>query len=110
MGVWDIPEFNPYRNETNKPHNDNNSINKDNNNDNYNNVGMEFGIKKGGVLVLKRGKIAKMEGVLPPHGQVTKEIEDRECRCCCLILLLVENFCKPAHFFQTSLFFFKPGK
>ena len=81
MGVWDIPEFNPYRNETNKPNNDNNSINKgnnNNNNNNNNNVGMEFGIKKGEVLVLKRGKIAKMEGVLPPDGQVTKEIEDRE--------------------------------
>ena len=38
---------------------------------------MEFGIKKCGVLVLKRGKIAKMEGVLLPDGQVMKEIEDR---------------------------------
>ena len=40
-------------------------------------IGMEFGIKKCGVLVLKRGKIAKMEGVLLPDGQVMKEIEDR---------------------------------
>ena len=40
-------------------------------------VGMEFGIKKCGVLVLKRGKIAKMEGVVLPDGQVMKEIEDR---------------------------------
>ena len=29
------------------------------------------------MLVLKRGKIAKMEGVLLPDGQVMKEIEDR---------------------------------
>ena len=28
-------------------------------------------------------------------------------RCCGLILLLVENFCKPAHLFLTSLFFSK---
>ena len=40
-------------------------------------IGMEFGIKKCGVLVLKRGKIARMEGVLLPDGQVIKEIEDR---------------------------------
>ena len=40
-------------------------------------IGMEFGIKKCGVLVLKRGKIAKMEGVLLPDGQVVKDIEDR---------------------------------
>ena len=29
------------------------------------------------MLVLKRGKIAKMEGVLLPDGQVMKEIKDR---------------------------------
>ena len=40
-------------------------------------IGMEFGIKKSGVLALKRGKIAKMEGVLQQDGQVMKEIEDR---------------------------------
>ena len=40
-------------------------------------VGMEFGIKKCGVLVLKRSKIAKMKGVVLPDGQVMKEIEDR---------------------------------
>ena len=40
-------------------------------------IGMEFGIKKSGVLVLKRGKIVKMEGVVLPDGQVMKEIEDR---------------------------------
>ena len=33
-------------------------------------IGMEFGIKKCGVLVLKRGKIAKMEGVLLPDGGI----------------------------------------
>ena len=40
-------------------------------------IGMEFGIKKCRVLVPKRGKIAKMEGVLLTDGQVMKEIEDR---------------------------------
>ena len=40
-------------------------------------IGMKFGIKKCGVLVLKRGKIVKMEGVVLPDGQVMKEIEDR---------------------------------
>ena len=33
-------------------------------------IGMEFGIKKCGVLVLKRGMIAKMEGVLLPDGRI----------------------------------------
>ena len=43
-------------------------------------IGMEFGIKKRVVLVLKRGNIAKMEGVVLPDGQVMKAIEDRGCR------------------------------
>ena len=34
-----------------------------------------------------------------PRREVSRYI------CCGLILLLVENFCKPAHFFLTSLFF-----
>ena len=37
-------------------------------------IGMEFGIKNCGMLVLKRGKIAKMEGIVLPDGQVMKEI------------------------------------
>ena len=41
-------------------------------------IGMKFGIKKkGGVLVLKRGKFTKIEGVVLPDGQVMKENEDR---------------------------------
>ena len=39
-------------------------------------IGIEFGIKKCGVLVLKRGKIVKMEGIVLPDGQVMKEIDD----------------------------------
>ena len=38
-------------------------------------IGMEFGIKKCGMLVRKRGKIAKMEGIALPDGQVMKEID-----------------------------------
>ena len=40
-------------------------------------IGMEFGIKKCGVLILKRGKIVKMEGAVLPDWQVMKEIEER---------------------------------
>ena len=36
---------------------------------------MEFGIKKCGMLVLKRGKLAKMEGIVLPDGQVPKEVD-----------------------------------
>ena len=39
-------------------------------------IGMEFGIKKCGMLVLKRGKIAKMEGIVLPDGQVMREIDN----------------------------------
>ena len=39
-------------------------------------IGMKFGIKKCGVLVLKRGKIVKMEGVVLPNGQAMKDTED----------------------------------
>ena len=41
-------------------------------------IGMEFGIKTCGMLVLKRGKIAKMEGIVLPDGQVMKEIDVSE--------------------------------
>ena len=40
-------------------------------------IRMEFRIKRCGILVLKCGKIVKMEGVVLPDGQVMKEIEDR---------------------------------
>ena len=38
-------------------------------------IGMEFGMKCG-VLVLKRDKIVKMEGIVLPDGQVIKEIDE----------------------------------
>ena len=41
-----------------------------------NNIGMEFGIKKCGVLVLKRGKVVSSEGVGMPDGERIKEVEN----------------------------------
>jgi len=47
--------------------------------------------------------------------EVKANLADLTRICCGLIFLLVENFCKPAHFFLTSLFFsnqecnFKPA-
>lgn len=39
-------------------------------------IGMEFGLKKCGVLTLKRGKIARCEGIVLPNGEVMKEVEE----------------------------------
>ena len=40
-----------------------------------NDIGMEFGIKKCGVLVLKRGTVVSSEGVEMPDGERIKEVE-----------------------------------
>ena len=40
-----------------------------------NDIGMEFGIKKCGVLVLKRGNVVSPERVEMPGGEKIKEIE-----------------------------------
>ena len=37
-------------------------------------IGMEFGIKKCGILTMKRGKIVKSEGIKLPNGEVMKQI------------------------------------
>ena len=37
---------------------------------------MEFGLKKCGVLVLKRGKVVKSEGIDLPEGRQMKTVED----------------------------------
>ena len=37
-------------------------------------VGMDFGIKKCGILTMKRGKIVKSEGMKLPHGEVMKQV------------------------------------
>ena len=39
-------------------------------------IGMEFRIKKSGVVVLKRGKLCKSEGIKLINGQKTKEVDD----------------------------------
>ena len=39
-------------------------------------IGMEFGVAKCGMLVLKRGKVVKSEGIILPSGDVVKEIEE----------------------------------
>ena len=36
-------------------------------------IGMEFGIKKSGILTMKRGKIVKSEGIKLPGGEVMKQ-------------------------------------
>ena len=38
------------------------------------NIGMEFGIKKCGILTMKRGKIEKSEEIKLPDGQVMKQV------------------------------------
>ena len=37
-------------------------------------IGMEFGIKKCGILAMKRGKIVKSEGIKLPDGEVMKQV------------------------------------
>ena len=36
---------------------------------------MEFGIKKCGVLIMKRGKVMTYEGIQLPNGMTMKEVE-----------------------------------
>ena len=38
-------------------------------------IGMEFGLKKRGVLAIKRGKIVKCDGIVLPNGDVMKEVD-----------------------------------
>ena len=48
-------------------------------------IRMELGIKKCGVLVLKRGKTVKMEGIVLTDGQVVKEIDESEFKYLCIM-------------------------
>ena len=41
------------------------------------NIGMEFGIKKCGVVVLKRGTLWKSEGIKLINRQTIKEVDDK---------------------------------
>ena len=36
---------------------------------------MEFGLKKCGILVMKRGKVIRCEGKTLPNGEIMKEVE-----------------------------------
>ena len=37
---------------------------------------MQFGIKKGGVLITKRGKVIRTDGIRVPDGQHMKDIDE----------------------------------
>ena len=37
--------------------------------------GMEFGMKKYGILIMKRGKVVRCEGIKPPNCELIKEVE-----------------------------------
>ena len=39
-------------------------------------IGMEFGLTKCGVIILKRGKVVKLGGIVLPTGEVMKTIDD----------------------------------
>ena len=38
-------------------------------------IGMEFGIKKCGILTMKREKVVRYEGIKLPNCEVMKEVE-----------------------------------
>ena len=38
-------------------------------------LGMEFGIKKYGALVMKKGKLSNTDGIVLPNGETIKEVE-----------------------------------
>ena len=42
---------------------------------------MEFGIKKCGILTLKRGKVVKSNGLELPSGDKIKEVEESDYKC-----------------------------
>ena len=44
-------------------------------------IGMEFGVKKCGILTMKRGKIVKSEGIKPPDGEVMKQVGQERYTC-----------------------------
>ena len=40
-------------------------------------IGMEFGIKKCGILTIKRGKVVRCKGITFPKSEVIKEVEKK---------------------------------
>ena len=41
-------------------------------------IGMEFAMKKCGILTMKRGKVVRCEGIMLPNNEVMKEVEKEE--------------------------------
>ena len=39
-------------------------------------IGMQFGIKKCGVLIMERGKVIRIDGIRLPDGQDMKDIDE----------------------------------
>ena len=39
-------------------------------------IGMEFGLKKCGVVILKKGKLVKFDGIHLPHQDIMKEVDE----------------------------------
>ena len=42
-------------------------------------IGMEFGLKKCGVVVLKKGKLVKFNGIHLPNQEIMKEVDENGC-------------------------------
>ena len=43
-------------------------------------IKMEFELRKCGVLIMKRGKVVKSEGISMPNGKIIKNIEEGGCK------------------------------
>ena len=41
-------------------------------------IGMEFGLKKCGVVILKKGKLVKFDGIHLPNQEIMKEVDENE--------------------------------
>ena len=39
-------------------------------------IGMEFGLKKCGVVILKKGKLVKFDGIQLPNEEIMKEVDE----------------------------------
>ena len=48
-------------------------------------IGMEFGLKKCGVVVMKRGKVVKFVGVALPDGCRMKTVEEEGYKYLCIL-------------------------
>ena len=42
-------------------------------------IGMEFGLKKCGVVILKKGKLVKFNGIHLPNQEIMKEVDENGC-------------------------------